>query len=1201
MIEGEEVLESAQETGYRLCMAKEHNDDDFSKVFSCCWDPNNRDRLFICSQKGSLRVYNMITSSYTDYAVQFRRFTDADTKQEAKLISYHWDKLVAIPDRPDELIFLLGVTKSLMYSALPGAVPYPEQPYISKTTRGDFTGYIYGTPVMELWTHTARVTSVAVSQSGQILASGDEQGHLKLLMLRLIDNIIPTTATKAAAKAGTGTIGGEKNRGHADPGAASASTSKNVPQFSPFLPDYKCSLHAHNGGPIFSITWLPIPIYTATDSVDYDLLSDSDAGHGAKRTRYYSLATGSADRAVRIWGISCSSTLGLKATPILVLDTLSTHVLSLNAYLSVVSSQCGGGNAASSTSSAAHLAEDKGMNKQGQLKYRTGSGTSVYIAAGTNIGAVYVWQLPTSMLFALVTNTRKPKLIDDGSCLHSLVQTSDRPIVSVALSLSTDPTPQKRMTMFGFVPSLVLAASDTAGCVRTHRQCDEELHTPSHSPHKGASSGSGSGSSGSSHPITVTGEAFFPNSVVVACSFQENPKNYKFQSPGDTWTAQDVKKRKADEIEDETTGGDENSYNSSNYNTSPGTSSNSWYSSRLLVGTSDGNVNIVKTDDAMHPTSVDMAGANATKHGKSKSLLSSGGNGGGDSDSDSSGCRAAPASSKNIAPAVSFMQEATVVSGSIRTTNSNSSSATAVPATTTSRLQLDTSLTMLEGDISINEEVELIPRRGSPYTDDAPPALSSRSTATANTSNVTFGMSINDSRDLSLEPPDDEHEHADRNYNGSDSESDQSASARPRLGNSVPTVYNKIDAGRTPRNATGQHNTYKAGMSPAAADLAGNYNTKNAGKTPRSGPSTAASSAAAASVFDFPDEPEVVRSSSSRRVGNCGSASAGVTFVSPTASAEARFTQPIPSPAPLRKPTAGSREQAAVGSDEEEEKEDDEEEDEEEAPPPPSSAPPKPESRLSAPHPNSSKSIQRQMVQLKSKIDQVMSLSTNIDDDDMAAADVDDLLSIGSFETTESDRFAGRKAAISALNVPQHMPRYEVTPVLDISNPALLYQDGRRPAQIKKSVDPAWLMRRRTQGPNTSDLQALYAPDPVVRLTISSPVTTAASIFSSTSATAGTNTSAGDMSIPKQQPVNQACVGGKHDLHCSPDQDTFYPVFSNKLIFTQVFGFGTGASGEGNAAIDRAGNIDMTSGVGAQWSDDQGFIEQSYMSELLSI
>ena len=85
MLEGEEVLESAQETGYRLCVSKGAGEDgpadDFSKVFSCTWDPNNRDRLYVCSQKGTLRVYNLRDGNNRDFCVLFRRFTDTETKQ----------------------------------------------------------------------------------------------------------------------------------------------------------------------------------------------------------------------------------------------------------------------------------------------------------------------------------------------------------------------------------------------------------------------------------------------------------------------------------------------------------------------------------------------------------------------------------------------------------------------------------------------------------------------------------------------------------------------------------------------------------------------------------------------------------------------------------------------------------------------------------------------------------------------------------------------------------------------------------------------------------------------------------------------------------------------------------------------------------------------------------------------------------------
>ena len=111
---------------------------------------------------------------------------------------------------------------------------------------------------MELWTHQARVTSIAVSQAGQVLASGDEQGNLKLLMLRLLDRIIPTpTSTKNAV---------DKKKGQARQLSSDSSNANAPSSFSQFLPEYKCSLRAHSGGPIFSLQWLPMPSLTTEGS-----------------------------------------------------------------------------------------------------------------------------------------------------------------------------------------------------------------------------------------------------------------------------------------------------------------------------------------------------------------------------------------------------------------------------------------------------------------------------------------------------------------------------------------------------------------------------------------------------------------------------------------------------------------------------------------------------------------------------------------------------------------------------------------------------------------------------------------------------------------------------------------------------------------------------------------------------------------------
>jgi hypothetical protein len=153
MIEGEEVFDTAQETGYRLCSCPPSSDSksnwtEDTRLFSSQWDANDDKRLFLCSQDGLLKVLDTETGNSRQYCVKFKKFFAAGVEisnDSTKDISYHWDKMITIPDRPHEVIFLLGVTKSLYYTALPGTSgPYPEEPFLSQTTRYDFSDFIYG-------------------------------------------------------------------------------------------------------------------------------------------------------------------------------------------------------------------------------------------------------------------------------------------------------------------------------------------------------------------------------------------------------------------------------------------------------------------------------------------------------------------------------------------------------------------------------------------------------------------------------------------------------------------------------------------------------------------------------------------------------------------------------------------------------------------------------------------------------------------------------------------------------------------------------------------------------------------------------------------------------------------------------------------------------------------------------------------------
>ncbi len=580
MIEAEEVFESTQETGYRLCSAPGATSD---KLFASHWDSNNPDRLFVCTQDGGLNVIDTKSNVETNYRVLFRSYTTADTAgiqlttnphatsllqdeypdmstmhhQEhmevpSKVVSYHWDKILTIPDRPDELIFLLGITKSLYYTALPGSSgPYPEEPFLAQTTRYDFSDYIYGTPVMELWTHESRITSIAVSPFGHILSSGDEHGNVKLLVLQLLDELSITNKEKKKKQI-------------------------NVPTFKEFIPEYKISLCAHKGS-IFSMQWLPIVC----------------EGQDWSATRCYCLATGSTDKSVRLWRVTCSTKTGLSISPLMSLDTIATHILCLNTYLDYsliserdprvqdaydtanVTRRKKGIYSFSLIESARRITTDMSIGGKhyreksisdgvssttvdddlipfktliGQPVYMHTSGyalipSALYLAAGTSLGAIYVWKIGYDDIVDMLgqvydRNGRKNMIIDDGRRLHSLLQTSDRPIVHVALSAAVDVNAgdTQATTSSGKTvhvrdvlrkrssrPNrIVLVASDTQGDVRTH--CEIDVNTINDKKAKSfylsrneASTSSGNNVKG---PITLCGQASH-SSPVISCTFKE--------------------------------------------------------------------------------------------------------------------------------------------------------------------------------------------------------------------------------------------------------------------------------------------------------------------------------------------------------------------------------------------------------------------------------------------------------------------------------------------------------------------------------------------------------------------------------------------------------------------------------------------------------------------------------------------------------
>ena len=168
MIEEEEIFQTAEETGYRCCISTTPS-SSCGRLFSTTWDPNDADRMFMCSQAGLLKAVKCSTGEASVYELSFRRFQSArmDGKQDSpRQIKSHFDKFCPIPGRPDEFVFLLGISKTLMYSALPGSTSST----LAKNTSVHSAEFAYGSPVLELVQHPARITSVAASPKVSLIA-----------------------------------------------------------------------------------------------------------------------------------------------------------------------------------------------------------------------------------------------------------------------------------------------------------------------------------------------------------------------------------------------------------------------------------------------------------------------------------------------------------------------------------------------------------------------------------------------------------------------------------------------------------------------------------------------------------------------------------------------------------------------------------------------------------------------------------------------------------------------------------------------------------------------------------------------------------------------------------------------------------------------------------------------------------------------
>ena len=77
----------------RFCII--NNKDTFGRIFSAHWDPNNSDRMYLCSQDGRMKSLKIETNESKIYKILFRRFRTGSLAdvEPSREINTHFDKI----------------------------------------------------------------------------------------------------------------------------------------------------------------------------------------------------------------------------------------------------------------------------------------------------------------------------------------------------------------------------------------------------------------------------------------------------------------------------------------------------------------------------------------------------------------------------------------------------------------------------------------------------------------------------------------------------------------------------------------------------------------------------------------------------------------------------------------------------------------------------------------------------------------------------------------------------------------------------------------------------------------------------------------------------------------------------------------------------------------------------------------------------
>jgi WD40 repeat protein len=272
----EEIAYAVEATNFRLCEVDVGSSSDSGTLFSAHWQANDRDEVLLSHGDGMLRVFHTLVNESHYYRLLFQPLTLHVADGASRQVHSHWDKMATIPGRSGAVLFLLGVSRHVHYVTIPNPAAYSRD------------SFILGNEVLQLWSHSTRVTALSVSPDGALAASGDESGGLRLVVLSKISGLVDSSVstTRVAADPSLGML----------------------------------YFNAHSGS-IFAVHWI-------AGGVRRDDRSP---------TVVYSVCTGSSDFVIRLWTITVDGQCRVEKTCYQQLSTLASHVLSIDSCIAGIS------------------------------------------------------------------------------------------------------------------------------------------------------------------------------------------------------------------------------------------------------------------------------------------------------------------------------------------------------------------------------------------------------------------------------------------------------------------------------------------------------------------------------------------------------------------------------------------------------------------------------------------------------------------------------------------------------------------------------------------------------------------------------------------------------------------------------------------------------------------------------------------------